>query len=166
MVEKKQKLLRDKVDFNAPIFHKFIEGQNRQVLKGDTRGKMVRLNRLPVLLMGSQINIVDHVRSFACNTLLLHCFTSDNSSVIQKKQKEIRTSTYNEIPIMRWSSGSSHKYGEKNLLKCQELVNHINFCMQNFTTHFMVGHHTSKDEDGKEIDQYEVVGVAIIEKNV
>ena len=30
----------------------------------------------------------------------------------------------------------------------------------------MVGHHTSKDEDGKEIDQCMVVGVAIIEKDV
>ena len=30
----------------------------------------------------------------------------------------------------------------------------------------MVGHHTSKRDDGKEIDLCEVVGVAIIEKDV
>ena len=68
ILENKNKLLRDKVDFDATIFNKFIEGQNHQVLKGCTRGGIGRVNCLPVLLMGSQIDIVDHVCLFAWKT--------------------------------------------------------------------------------------------------
>ena len=75
------------------------------------------------------------------------------------------SSTFNKIPKVRWTSGSPNKR-KKDLLKCQELVNHIDFCMQKFSTYFMGGYYTSNDDDGKEIDQCEVVGVAIIEKDV
>ena len=125
--------------------------------------ELLSLNRLPVLLMGSQIDIVDHVRLFACWSLLMDSFNYDSNSVTQKKRKDMGNSTYNDVPIIRWASGYSEKNEEKILLECQELVNHINFCMQKFTTYFMVGHHTSKDEDGEEIDQCEMVSVAIIE---
>ena len=108
--------------------------------------------------MGSQIDIVDHLRSFACKTLLQPCFTFDNKSFTQTKREEMDNSTYNEITKVRWTSGSPNKKQKNDLLECQELINHSDFCMQKFSTYFMVGH--------KEIDQCEVVGVAIIENDV
>ena len=57
--------------------------------------------------MGSQIGIVDHIRSFACETLLLDWFAFDSDSVIQKKRKEVTSSKSNAIPQVRWATGSS-----------------------------------------------------------
>ena len=79
--------------------------------------------------MGSQIDIVDHLRSFACKTLLLDWFTFDSNSVIQKKRKEVRSSTLNEIPKVRWVKGTPNKRQKADLIKCQGLVNHIDVCI-------------------------------------
>ena len=125
---------------------------------------MVSLNRLLVPSMGSQINIVDHVRLSACKTLLQIGF--NNNSIIQRKRKEMVMSFDNETPIARWASGSSHNDTETILTRCQELQNHINLCMRKFTTYFMVRYHTSKDDEGEEIDLCELAGVVIIDKNV
>ena len=51
-------------------------------------------------------------------------------------------------------------------MKCQVVVDHIDYCMQKFKTYFMIGHHISKGDNGKAIDACSVVGAAIIEKNV
>ena len=59
-----------------------------------------------------------------------------------------------------------NKSQKADLIKCQVVVDHIDSCMQKFTTNFMVGHHISKGVDGKEIDLSSVVGVIIIEKDV
>ena len=108
-LEKKPKFLREKVDFAAPIVNKCIEGQSNQLFIGSTRRQIFKLNRLPVILMGSQIDIVDHLRSFACKTLLQPCFTFDSKSVTQKKRKEMDSSTFNKIPKVRWTPGSRNK---------------------------------------------------------
>ena len=78
---------------------------------------MVRLNRLPVFSMVSEIDIMDHVRSFACNTLLQ--VGLNNNFVILKKRKEMTTSTDNESPVTRYASGSSHYDTETVLIRCQ-----------------------------------------------
>ena len=75
--------------------------------------------------MGYQIDIVEHLRSFACVSLLLDGFTFDSNSVIQKKWKEVRSSTLNEIPKVRWAKGTPNQRQKADLIKCQGLVNHI-----------------------------------------
>ena len=52
------------------LLKKGVEGNNHQVLKVYTDGTIMRANCLPVFITGSQINIVDHVRSFLCKTLM------------------------------------------------------------------------------------------------
>ena len=40
------------------------------------------------------------------------------------------------------------------------------FCMSNFTTYIMCAEITDKDDEGKEVDMCNIVGVTIVEKTV
>ena len=69
-IVKNKNKLGSKVTFDASHFNKWIEGDKQQILKGFTKGRIVRLNRQPILLQGSQIDIVDHVHSFVCKSFM------------------------------------------------------------------------------------------------
>ena len=71
----------------------------------------------------------------------------------------------NAIPQANWINEKVREgYSEPlvNIELCQQLVNHIDYCMLKFTTYFMIGNFSSNDDD----DGIQVLGVAIIEKNV
>ena len=72
--DKKHKFLRDIVDFWGPTVRNLIEGDPHQVLSGCTNKKVYKLNRHAVKFMGSQIDIVDHIRSFVYEAMLLDIF--------------------------------------------------------------------------------------------
>ena len=143
---KKNKFLRGKVQFDEPHFKEWIEGNKNQVLQGCTKGEIVRVDQLSVFVQGSQIDIVDYLHSFLCKSLMQ---VGVKTSAIPKERKR-----------------SAHDDGDEILAKFICLEKHIKFCMQNFTTYIMCREHTIKDNGGKEVQLYNIVGVAIIEKNV
>ena len=116
--------------------------------------------------MGSQIDVVDHIRSFAYETMLQsNMFVFDSESDIQNKLKHDTSLRSNAIPQVRWKTvGPRNVSPEVDLMKCQVVVDHIDYCMQNSMTYFMIGHHISEDDNRKAIDACSVVGAAIIEK--
>ena len=83
---KKNKFLGGKVGFDEPHFKKYIESNNHQVLKGCTKRIIAKVNRLPVFVQGSQIDIVDYVHSFLCKSLMQ---AGINNPEIKKKEDQI-----------------------------------------------------------------------------
>ena len=158
--------MRDTVDFGAPNVRNLIEGERHQVLVGCTNKKVHKLNRHAVIFMGSQIDVVDHIRSIAYETMLQsNMFVFGSDSDIQNKLKQDTSLESNATPQVRWKTVCTrHASPEVDLMKCQVVVDHIDYCMQKFTTYFMIGHHISKGDNGKAIDTCSVVGAAIIKK--
>lgn len=72
----------EKVPFDAKHINEWIEGGSFQILTGSCRGKIVKLNRTPVSLEESQIDIVDFVHSFVAT-----CSMKDNESLLGKSKK-------------------------------------------------------------------------------
>ena len=102
------------------LLKKCVEGNNRQVLKGCTNRKIVRVNRILVFVMESQIDIIDHVRSFLCKTLMHLRIKNTENQKRRKLRKEL-----------------SNNDQEFILARCLELEQYIKFCMHKFTTYII-----------------------------
>ena len=68
---RQSKIIREPVDFDAPISNAWSDGKHCQSLQAKGRGKVISLNRLPVVLDGVRVDIVDLVQKFIMGTLIV-----------------------------------------------------------------------------------------------
>ena len=81
---KQANLIGEPVDYDAPIANAYSHGKQCQILQPNGRGKVITLNRFPVVLDGERVDIVDRVYKFFIENLIDH--TEKKNLPSRKKQ--------------------------------------------------------------------------------
>ena len=120
LISKKCKLVRDLVNLDEPVGKAWIKGRSFQTILAYGRGKVVRLNRLPVFLHGECIDIMDMLH----NSSLVVIDDDDSPNEGKTRSRKVDGDTL--IP---------------NLVR---LENHVKYFMRTFSTYFMLPTVTTK----------------------